>query len=213
MPSFQSLLFLASTAVAASVHQVQVGQGGLKFTPSTITAAKGDVVIFTLNPGHNIATGPFDKPCSPGDGSLFSGDYDAAKKNFVVTINSTDPIYYYCEEEGHCQAGMVGGINLPTGDKDQTAYAAAAKKTSSSSAPDGVTGGQLLDDAQVASLTVSASGSAAPSASSSPPASGTAPASASGASATPSSSPTGAAGKMGVNMGLAAAVGAVAWAL
>jgi hypothetical protein len=32
---------------------------------------------------------------------------------FLVTINTTDPIYYYCGQIGHCQAGMVGVINPP----------------------------------------------------------------------------------------------------
>jgi hypothetical protein len=32
---------------------------------------------------------------------------------FLVTINTTDPIYYYCGQIGHCQGGMVGVINPP----------------------------------------------------------------------------------------------------
>lgn len=30
---------------------------------------------------------------------------------FTVTINDTNPIYFYCLFTGHCQAGMVGVIN------------------------------------------------------------------------------------------------------
>jgi plastocyanin len=36
--------------VAAEDHQVQVGQGGLAFVPSNITAAQGDTITFIFNP-------------------------------------------------------------------------------------------------------------------------------------------------------------------
>lgn len=37
----------------------------------------------------------------------------APKQNtsFVLTINDTKPIWYYCSQAKHCQAGMVGVIN------------------------------------------------------------------------------------------------------
>ncbi|KAF2796486.1 hypothetical protein K505DRAFT_237680 [Melanomma pulvis-pyrius CBS 109.77] len=212
MPSFKSLLFLAAVA-AAEIHTVEVGDDqSLKFSPANITAQVGDTVIFKLYPQHNVAQGAFESPCAPSDGGIYSGPFantDGGKKKFVINVTTTDPIYYYCAVPTHCQKGMVGGINIPTGDKDLAAYAAAASKVGSSSAPSGLSGGKLLDDAEIASLTASvtssASGTASPT--SAPPASSTA--SVTGASNTP----TGAASAAKVNLGVAAVVGAVAWAL
>jgi hypothetical protein len=35
------------------------------------------------------------------------------KNVFTVMVNSTDPIWFYCGQVGHCQGGMVGVINPP----------------------------------------------------------------------------------------------------
>jgi uncharacterized cupredoxin-like copper-binding protein len=32
---------------------------------------------------------------------------------FTVTVNDTNPIWFYCGVPTHCQAGMVGVINPP----------------------------------------------------------------------------------------------------
>jgi hypothetical protein len=34
---------------------------------------------------------------------------------FIVTVNSTDPIWFYCSLNAHCIAGMVGVVNPPSG--------------------------------------------------------------------------------------------------
>jgi hypothetical protein len=31
--------------------------------------------------------------------------------HFILTINNTDPIWFYCPQSDHCQSGMVGVIN------------------------------------------------------------------------------------------------------
>src|ERR1700743_2378855 len=102
-------------AALAAVHTVDVGEDGLAFDPKTLTAAVGDKVIFTLYPQHNVAQSSFDKPCA-NDGGFYSGSYPSASNGamrFVLTINDTNPIYYYCSLPTHCQSGMVGGINVP----------------------------------------------------------------------------------------------------
>lgn len=49
---------------------------------------------------------------------------------FRVTVNSTDPMYYFCSVGAHCAKGMVAAIN-PAADKTVAAYKAASKgKTS-----------------------------------------------------------------------------------
>lgn len=65
---------------------------------------------------------------------------------FLLTINTTDPIYYYCGQIGHCQKGMVGVINPPCdGSKNFVDYQSAAKLvTSVGPLPSVVRGGQFV---------------------------------------------------------------------
>ena len=41
-------LFASTAAVQAAVHQVDVGNGGLTYTPNTVTAVAQDTIVFTL---------------------------------------------------------------------------------------------------------------------------------------------------------------------
>ena len=58
---------------AASIA-VDVGKGGITFTPNTATAAKGDVLVFTFDSGpHSVTQGTFATPCQPLAGGFDSG--------------------------------------------------------------------------------------------------------------------------------------------
>ena len=136
MPSSAaSLLLLAPLAlVKGATLVVNVGQGGADaFSPSSITAAAGDQVEFHfVGGGHIVTQGTFDNPCfASGDNAWNSGyvakagvsmnqpytRYSIADSRkglpFTITVNSTDPIYYFCPVSGHCQDGMAGAINAP----------------------------------------------------------------------------------------------------
>lgn len=68
----------ALTAVAsATLHVVQVGEGGLHFVPNNTVAAKGDTVQYIFNPkNHTVTQGSFGTPCAVGNvtgGGFFSG--------------------------------------------------------------------------------------------------------------------------------------------
>jgi plastocyanin len=68
-----SLLALVSGA-AATTFTVQVGQGGDTFSPSTVTAAVGDIVTFNFNSLHDVAQSAFGSPCNGATGSdIYSG--------------------------------------------------------------------------------------------------------------------------------------------
>ena len=41
-------LFASTAAVQAAVYRVDVGNGGLTYTPNTITAVAQDIIVFTL---------------------------------------------------------------------------------------------------------------------------------------------------------------------
>ena len=70
----------------------------------------------------------------------------------MYNVTTTDPIYFYCTVPTHCQSGMVGGINIPGSGNTITAYADAAKNAQTVR-PQGISGGRLDDDQQLASLT------------------------------------------------------------
>jgi len=61
--------------------------------------------------------------------------------SFTVTINDTNPIWYYCGQVGHCQAGMVGVINPPSSGNTLDAYKSAAGKAQTGTNPTVVSGG------------------------------------------------------------------------
>lgn len=71
----QALPLLAILPLSlAKVISVDVGNGGLVFSPDTITAEKGDSVVFTFYPqSHDVVESTFDKPCSYKSGGIFSG--------------------------------------------------------------------------------------------------------------------------------------------
>ncbi|KAJ5935212.1 hypothetical protein N7466_004759 [Penicillium verhagenii] len=108
-----------SASSSSAVHSVDVGEDGFTFDPDTLTVSAGDKVEFHFYPGnHSVAQSSFAKPCQPlSDTSIFSGFVAPTSGEsdmvFTLTVNDTDPIWLYCAQIGHCQAGMVAVINPP----------------------------------------------------------------------------------------------------
>ncbi|KAE8552278.1 hypothetical protein EYB25_006172 [Talaromyces marneffei] len=177
-----SLLPSSTTATSSAVQTVTVGRGGLIFSPDTLTVSPGGKVEFQFVSGdHSVTQSTFADPCHPvNETSLSSGIISAGGGPpvvFTVTINDTKPLWYYCAQGRHCQAGMVGVINPPpTGPNTLDAYKAAAKNANASTDTASVNGG-------VFGVEASSSPSASSTAASSTSASATA------ASGTASSSP------------------------
>jgi len=144
MQQLLSLIAL-SAAVHAASFEVKVGQGGNVFEPSTITAQVGDQVVFTWTGSkHSVVESTYDAPCSPLAGGFAVSTQSTSDATFTVNVTSTDPLWFYCSVPSHCQGGMVGVINPPTG-KTQSDFAAAAQKANSNSQqPSGVIGGVLV---------------------------------------------------------------------
>ncbi|KAK4689036.1 hypothetical protein P7C73_g1073, partial [Tremellales sp. Uapishka_1] len=129
--TFGSALLLGTTVSFAAMQTVQVGQGGLQFSPSTVTAASGDTVQFTFDGDHSVTQSSFADPCKASgfsSGVMASGTY-------TVTVNDTNPIWIFCSVPGHCQTGMVMAINAPTTGQTFAAFqdAAEGKAVSSTS--------------------------------------------------------------------------------
>ncbi|THX97855.1 hypothetical protein D6D03_08130 [Aureobasidium pullulans] len=135
--------------VNAASHSIEVGEDGLVFSPNSTTAAVGDTVTFHFYPrAHGVARSSYSSPCAAMDNGFNSGFVKVASgesnTTFTITVNNTDPIWYYCPQGDHCQAGMVGVINPPSSN-DQTigAFIVAASTAGISTVPEQVYGGVL----------------------------------------------------------------------
>ncbi|THV99320.1 hypothetical protein D6D27_01005 [Aureobasidium pullulans] len=154
--------------VNAASHSIDVGEDGLVFSPNSTTAAVGDTVTFHFYPrAHGVARSSYSSPCAAMDNGFNSGFVKVASgesnTTFTITVNNTDPIWYYCPQGDHCQAGMVGVINPPSSN-DQTigAFIVAASTAGISTVPEQVYGGVLgaegsADGAAVGGSSASAS--------------------------------------------------------
>jgi len=80
----------AATANAATIR-VDVGKSGLTFSPSSITAAKGDILdfhFFAIN--HSVVAGDFNVPCQPAlTGGFFSGFVPVSGQGEGVSLLSS----------------------------------------------------------------------------------------------------------------------------
>jgi plastocyanin len=68
---------------------VQVGNGGLVFNPSTVTAPQGATINFHFysNPApHSVAEADFNSPCSFKQGGIWSG--------FIASSNGVAVCYF-----------------------------------------------------------------------------------------------------------------------
>ncbi|KAL7792564.1 hypothetical protein V8C37DRAFT_379893 [Trichoderma ceciliae] len=152
-----SLLALASHASAETIR-IDVGENGFTFTPDSVTANVSDILEFHFHPqNHSVVMGDFENPCAPAKtGGFFSGFMPVTSGEgpevFQVTVNSTDPIFFYCSQNllSHCISGMSGVVN---GNSTQTiaAYQKAAKSATSASNPPAPLGGQLVANSDATS--------------------------------------------------------------
>lgn len=205
-------------------HNIDVGKGGIKFTPNTTMAAIGDTLQFHFYTGagsHSVVEGMFSSPCLPATNAFFSGYIPGSttgEMTFVVNVTSTDPIWFYCSLASHCADGMVGVVNPPA-DETIEQYAAAAQSVGQASAPASVAGGVVTtisesDDSSTSmtmTMTSSGSGSAATVSATTTSASaaktGSATSSSPSTSATTTPSGAGHAADMSVMLGLTVVLG------
>lgn len=112
--------FLASSLISSSLaatFNVDVGNGGLVFTPNQINAVEGDEVIFNFFPkNHSVVQSTLASPCAPLTGGGSTGFVPVAAGTVgptrrLVVPSSTAPLWFYCSQGTHCQSGMVFAIN------------------------------------------------------------------------------------------------------
>ncbi|KIY02105.1 uncharacterized protein Z520_02243 [Fonsecaea multimorphosa CBS 102226] len=185
-----ALLSLGALASAA-VFDVNVGQNGFTYSPDTVTAGMGDTVNFHFYPGeHTVTQSSFDSPCKPISGNainsgVINSNSGQASQMFSMRVNSTDPIWIYCGQVGHCAAGMSLVINPPSNGNTLAAYQKASSGQSGQ-IPSSVFGGVIVANVDNAGANASSSSSS----SSSSSASSSASSAASNSSSTTSGSST-----------------------
>lgn len=148
----------ATTTAAASspsgsvnVHVItaKIDEAGKNvFVPNNVQAAVGDMIQFQFWPrNHSVVRAAFDSPCQPLEGAdgFYSGFMPVAQDatsmpTFTVMVNDTKPIWFYCSQGKHCQAGMVGVVN-PTANRTIEAFTAAAALAPNNVSPGTVSGG------------------------------------------------------------------------
>ncbi|KAF2201544.1 hypothetical protein GQ43DRAFT_471686 [Delitschia confertaspora ATCC 74209] len=115
---------------AAHTHTISVGQGDHKFRPDVTQAEIGDVstaffiIEFNFFPqNHSVVRAEYKFPCIPyemtskGKQGFFAGFHpvDAILSDppkYLIRINDSDPIFFYCSAPDSCiKYGMVGVIN------------------------------------------------------------------------------------------------------
>ncbi|OTB04134.1 hypothetical protein M426DRAFT_29233, partial [Hypoxylon sp. CI-4A] len=103
----------------ATTHTVKVGGGkNLVFTPDSIAANMGDMVIFEFGAAnHTVTQSTFATPCKAMEGGMDSGFMPNANDTVVpapqvaMQVMTTDPLWFYCKQKAHCGKGMTFSIN------------------------------------------------------------------------------------------------------
>ncbi|PFH54165.1 hypothetical protein AMATHDRAFT_52972 [Amanita thiersii Skay4041] len=128
------------TAVLAKEIPVTVGADNqLWFDPTNVTAEVGDELVFSfVSKNHTVTQSTFANPCTKVndtgiDSSFRPFSANAAPPTFNVTVNGTDPLWFFCAQTSpvnHCAKGMVFAVNAPA-DKSFTDFQAKANSTGS----------------------------------------------------------------------------------
>ncbi len=114
MRNFFKLAFIVCSAAVISLpnsrgetFQVQVGAGGLKFTPASITITAGDTIQWVwAASGHSSTSGTPGHP----DGIWDSGVLNSGA-TFSHTFTTAGTFLYYCTPHGAC-CGMTGSVTV-----------------------------------------------------------------------------------------------------
>ncbi|KAF6760211.1 hypothetical protein DFP72DRAFT_988455 [Ephemerocybe angulata] len=116
-------LFMAALAkdVVITVGGNTTSDAGAVFTPQSVTANQGDVVVFNFTQGnHTAIQALFASPCIPAHdvdttvNGFNSGFRDAGNHSAItilrVPIDNNNTIWFY--DANTCAEGGIGGINV-----------------------------------------------------------------------------------------------------
>jgi len=144
--SIAAILVAATSLVSAEEFRITVGKAengtaALVFTPEQIKAKVGDQIHFQFYPkNHTVTQSSFAEPCTRqrntatnelGVDSGFMVVPPGSKEIPVWTVEvkqDTSPIWMFCNQDKHCNSGMVFAINAPDeGEKSYSAFKEKAK--------------------------------------------------------------------------------------
>ena len=123
MPEGTGAAAAASALTAMYVVKVSNKNGDLTYSPNSLKAPVGSLVQFQFYPkNHSVVQAAFSNPCEPINNVMsnvtgFKSGFmptkagDPMMPGFTIPIKDSKPIWYYCSQAMHCQAGMVGVIN------------------------------------------------------------------------------------------------------
>ncbi|KAI1325894.1 Cupredoxin [Xylariaceae sp. FL0255] len=159
---------------AQATHSVTVGgTSGLVYTPPSIEAAVGDMIIFTfMSTNHTVTQSGFTTPCIAMANGMDSGFQPNANNAVVpppqvaMQVTVATPLWFYCRQKGHCGKGMVFSVN-PTAAKTQDLFQQMAIAQNGTGTGSAITGNSTASGTtttassapSVASATSAASGS------------------------------------------------------
>jgi plastocyanin len=127
---------------AKKTHTVNVGGDSLIFSPNSVDAKRGDVVLFNfLKKNHTLTQSEFNTPCTP-DGKFDTGFTNFNNGTIVPAgpvrfeVETESPQWFFCKQPvgNHCGSGMVFGLN-PAGKMDQFIKNAIAQNGNPSATP------------------------------------------------------------------------------
>ncbi|KAI1210433.1 Cupredoxin [Annulohypoxylon truncatum] len=158
----------SAAVAAAATHTVTVGgAAGLVYTPDSITANVGDMVIFEfMSANHTATQSTFATPCKLMEGGMDSGFQPNANNTVnpppkvAMQVMTTDPLWFYCKQTGHCGKGMTFSIN-PTAAKTQAMFQQMAIAQNGTGAGSAITGNSTASSAAAAAPAAATSAAAA----------------------------------------------------
>ncbi|KAG5634087.1 hypothetical protein H0H81_003463 [Sphagnurus paluster] len=113
------LAFGAEYLVGVGKYE-RTGKKGLGFDPSVIFPQPGDTIVWEFRSGqHSVVESSFAQPCV-GSGGIDTGvftvsdalDVDApGLPRYTVTVNNTDPRWFFDQAGGLCNQGAVLAVN------------------------------------------------------------------------------------------------------
>ncbi|RDB19691.1 hypothetical protein Hypma_013350 [Hypsizygus marmoreus] len=119
------------------------GKKGLGFDPSVIHPQAGDTIAWEFRSGqHSVVQSTFENPCT-GNGGINTGvqtvsdslSVDAPGLPIIrVTVNNTDPLWFFDEAGGLCSKGAVLAVN-PSSTQTAAAFKENAAKAPATSPP------------------------------------------------------------------------------
>ncbi|TEY55711.1 hypothetical protein BOTCAL_0230g00040 [Botryotinia calthae] len=145
----------ATAAAAQTTHTVVVGgAAGKVYTPESVNAAVGDMIVFNFEmANHTLTQSAFTSPCE----KLATGGIDSGfipnvgnainpPPAMAVQVMVDTPQWFYCRQAGHCGLGMVFSIN-PTANKTQAQFKAMAVAQNGTGIQSAIQGGTPADAA------------------------------------------------------------------